>query len=72
MKKYLVAIPIAGTFYIEVEAENAEDAKDVAFDKVGVDGPEAGTAEWEFFERITTGNILHAPQNEIYATESKN
>jgi hypothetical protein len=71
MGKYWVAVPIAGAIHVEVEAENEKDAKKFAIDRLSMEGAEAGDVEWEFFKRLTTGNVLHAPYNEISVYGSK-
>jgi hypothetical protein len=55
MKKYNVTIPIAGHAYVEVEAENEEDAKEKAMDKTTTD------IEWEYLDQFNKGNVCYCP-----------
>lgn len=71
MKTYIVSIPIAGQIHVEVEGDSEEGAIKSAWNKIDEMGPDAGEVEWEFFETLTTGNVLHAPRNKIEATEVK-
>jgi hypothetical protein len=67
MKNYSVTIPIAGHVYIEVEAENEEDAKNKAFENC----PD-GDIEWDALESFNTGNVCHCPAPwEIEITEEE-
>jgi hypothetical protein len=63
-RKFLVTVPIAGAIHIMVEATDAQEAKQKAWDKIDEKGDRAGDVEWEFCESITTGNVCHAPYNE--------
>lgn len=65
MKTYEVTLPIAGIAYITVQAESEEDAIAKAMEEVSRDDIE----EWEAFERIVSGNVLHAPINDAEAVE---
>ncbi len=66
MKKWSVVLPLAGTICVEVEAETADEAIQVALD-VNLD-PE--DAEWEVFERLTEGNVFYPATNEATAEEA--
>jgi len=66
MKTYTVKVPIVGVAYIDVEAENEEDAITKAIDEIEYDHVE----EWEAVRRITQGNILYATHNEASAEEN--
>lgn len=56
MKKYGVSVPISGYVYIEVEAENEEEA----LDKVFAQGFEDDDIqELEMYEKLIEGNICH-------------
>lgn len=57
MAKYSVTIPVAGHLFIEVEAENAEAARDKAFEEAGQEHLE----DWEALESFNTGNVCHCP-----------
>lgn len=66
MAKYLVTIPMAGYVQIEVEAEDESSAESAAF--------EAGATfddivEWDIYKKLTRGNVLYAPMNEIEVEE---
>ena len=64
MKKYIVSIPVAGAFHVEVEASSSDEAKEKAWEKVNADGTEAGYLEWEFYDTLAEGNVLYAPLRE--------
>lgn len=74
MKKFIVTIPIAGSFSIEVEAENAKAAEQEAWTKIGEhkagDVEEIGEVCWEYLRKICTGNVCHAPCHEISVEEN--
>ena len=69
MKKFAVEIPIAGSLYLEVEAENAEEALEVAWEEINNDGESAGELMWEFYEKIVEGNVCHVGCSEIAVDE---
>lgn len=73
--KYTVAIPIAGSVSIEVEAVDEEAAIAEAWEAYGSvegDREEAGQRiEWEAYETLSEGNVLHASQNEIEVTSDE-
>jgi hypothetical protein len=71
MNKYIVSIPLVGSMHIEVEAESASAAKERAWDEFNEHGEKAGEIEWELVEHVTTGNVLHAPLNDIEVNRSK-
>jgi hypothetical protein len=60
-KKYIVSIPLVGMAHFEVEAW--EQYSDTSSDDLDV--------EWELVEQVATGNVLHAPLNEIEINEVK-
>jgi hypothetical protein len=68
VNKYIVSIPIAGAIHIAVEANSEREAKEAAWKKVD-DGEAGEDIEWEFLDAITTGNVCHAPLNEILVDE---
>lgn len=70
-QKYGVQIPIAGSIYIEVEAENEKEAEEVAWEAINEKGEEAGDLEWEFFNAITEGNVCRAPCDRITVDKLK-
>lgn len=63
MNTYRVSIPIAGSASFEVEAASAREAKKKVWEVLeeGVE-PEV---EWEYFETICDGNVLHPLMNEV-------
>ena len=66
MKNFAVSVPIAGFIYIEVEAENEEEAKQKAFES---DAGVRDIEEWDMHEKIVEGNIFHGSLNEIEIEE---
>lgn len=71
MKRWIVSLPIAGSMSIEVEGENKEKAIECAWKHFNENGSESFDLEWEAFDKIAEGNVLHAPQNEAEATPCK-
>jgi hypothetical protein len=65
LKKYCVSIPLAGAIHISVEAESKEAAIVAAWKAIDEKGEEAGEVEWEFISKISEGNVLRVPLNEI-------
>ena len=66
MKKYIVSIPIAGHFIVEVKAENEEQAIERAWAAQTGDGE----VEWEQLNRFHEGNVCHCPHpREVEAEE---
>ena len=61
MKRYTVQIPIVAICYVEVEAENKEEAFKKAFESDDLDIDNVD--EWEAYETIVEGNLLHTPYN---------
>ncbi len=68
LRDFDVCIPITGTIWVTVEAENEEDAIEKAF--MSDDLKLQNIEEWECHKEICSGNVLHASQNEAYAKES--
>tara|TARA_R110000772_G_C13297052_1_gene438544 strand:+ start:1930 stop:2190 length:261 start_codon:yes stop_codon:yes gene_type:complete len=68
LREFDVCIPITGTIWVTVEAENEADAikKGFASDDIST----ANIEEWECHEHICEGNVLHASTNSAYAEES--
>lgn len=58
-KTFIVTIPIAGHVSFEVEADNEEDAKRIAWDK-DPQGPDAELS-WEQLESFGRGNVCSCP-----------
>lgn len=74
MAKFFVEIPIAGSITIEVEAESKDDAKEAAWTRIHENAGEPediGEITWEYLNAISTGNVSHAPCNEISAWRAK-
>jgi hypothetical protein len=59
-KEYWVRIPLAGIIAVNVEAENEEEAEK---NNVELD-------ELDQYEEIVSGNVLHAPLNEVEIDEA--
>lgn len=70
-QKYGVQIPIAGSIYIEVEAENETEAAEVAWEAINEKGEEAGELEWESLDTIAEGNVCHAPCHSVTVDKLK-
>lgn len=67
-RRFMVTCPIAGSVSGEVEADDAESALEALMeahynDESGVE------VEWEWLESIATGNVCHAPCNQVEVTE---
>lgn len=57
MREWQVTIPIAGHAFITVEAETAEEAKELAFGEVN----RTHIEEWEPLEQFNQGNVCYCP-----------
>ena len=75
VKEYFIRMPFAGYVDVTVEAENEEGAKE-KFWELGIgdlkEASEKGIIdnyEWDFYETIVQGNVLHVPQNEMEIEE---
>ncbi len=69
MAKYSVLIPCTASVVVEVEADNAERAKDIALDtefEVKVSGG-AQLHEFEVHSEIVRGNVFYGVLNSIEA-----
>jgi len=67
MPKYSVLIPCTASIFVEVDAENEENAKLAALDadfRVEVTG-DADLHEFEVHEQIVRGNVFSGVANEI-------
>ena len=58
MKTYLVTIPLAGHFSVEVEAESKEQA----IEKAQEADPKDGELQYEYLTRFNQGNVCYCPQ----------
>lgn len=61
MKRYGVVVPIVASCYIEVEAENKEKAVEAAL--ASKDVSLENVDEWDVYEQIVEGNVMHASIN---------
>lgn len=68
MAKFIVSIPIAGSATFEVEASDAKTAKEAAWEAVNGHCEPKVEWEWEYLESVSSGNVCHAPLNEISVT----
>lgn len=57
MTKYSVTLPIAGFAVVDVEAENAQDALELAHNEV----TNEHIQEWESLNCYNSGNVCHCP-----------
>ena len=60
-KIYGVSIPVAGFAYVEVEADNEEEAGSKALGEVDMSKIE----EWDVYRILVEGNVLYAPLNRM-------
>jgi glycine cleavage system regulatory protein len=69
MMDYFVTIPIAGSIVIPVNAKDKAGAIKKAWALIDKHGTESGELQcelqWNYLERIVSGNVIHAPVNEI-------
>ena len=63
--KYGVSLPFTGYVYVEVEAENEEEALDKAWDKATLND----IVEWAIAEHLCQGNVLDAILNNYEVEE---
>lgn len=73
-RKWHVSVPIAGSFTVEVSADDEAGAIEAAWDKINdIEGaPEkVGHVEWEFHEKIVEGNVCHVSMTEPQVEEAK-
>lgn len=68
MKTFLVCIPICGTITTEVQAEDEEQAKEIAFETAG-DNIDECDLQWEMLEHIVKGNVFYGDLNKIEVQE---
>jgi len=71
-------MPFAGAITVSIQAENEEQVKQKFYDVVdGIDFDwnklsEIGAdIEWEFYEKMTEGNIRHFQYNELDISEEE-
>ena len=67
MKKYSVMIPIAAACFLEVKAENENEAIEKALysEELSLDKVE----EWEAVKEFCSGNVINVHNSEAYAEE---
>ena len=67
MKNYEVMIPVTGYIYVDVEAENEDEAVDMAMqsDDISLDN----IAEWEVHRHVIQGNVCYALLNSVEVEE---
>lgn len=68
MKEFLVRIPIAGSVSFVVLADDEKEAVEEAW-KAADDWEKNGEIEWEFHDKICSGNVLHVSLNQIEVDE---
>ena len=62
MKKYNVYVPICGYVYLEVEAEDEQEAIDKAFEN-GCSTDDI--VEFDMYEHIVQGNVFYGAMNDV-------
>jgi hypothetical protein len=68
MKKYGVEIPIAGYVYIEVEAENKEEAIEIALE---TEWSNDDIEELDTYNKLVEGNVCYTYHTRATAREIK-
>ena len=62
MPTYSVLVPFTGSMFVEVEADNPEDAKEAAFKaEFDIDS----VHELEFHDHVVRGNVFYGVKNSI-------
>jgi hypothetical protein len=64
MPKYGVQWPIVGSVWVEVEVPEGATYQDV-LDASAEVAADSEVVEWEFVDRVATGNVLHHPHSEV-------
>lgn len=74
MKDYLVHVPIAGFITVAVEAENENDAEDIAlcvYWNCRITGDDnVNLEELQAYKKMLSGNVRHYPLNELEVQEN--
>lgn len=66
MASYYVFLPFTGSFFIEVEADSEEAAKDIAFEKdIMLNAEGAEIHDWDTHQHVVRGNVFYGVQSEI-------
>ena len=60
MKKYGVCMPVTGYVYMEVEANNEEEALDFVYENATLND----IGEWELTDYVCKGNVSYAVMSE--------
>ena len=63
-KKWGVTLPIAGSIYVEVEADTEDDAIEAA---LSCDVSSSDINDWDMMKAITRGNVCYARVHKAYA-----
>lgn len=75
MKRYSVRMPVFGFVEATVEANSKEEALSNFYDiepddfETMLDDERINHYEWDYYEKITSGNVLHVPQNSVVVEE---
>lgn len=67
MKKYTVKVSIVAVCYVEVEAENEQEAIDMDFESD--DLKLENVDEWEPLEHIVEGNVVYTYNSDVEVEE---
>ena len=67
--KYGVTIPLAGSAYVEVEADAPDAAEKAAWEQYNEEGLDDFLVEYDLFDVIAEGNVCNAPQNRLEVEE---
>lgn len=68
MAKYRVFVPIAGQLVVMVDAESNVEAIEKFWDMYHAGDLQVNEGlDWDPYSRLTSGNVLHAPLNEVEA-----
>lgn len=66
MPSYHVFLPFTGVFFLEVEADSKDAAKDAAFEKdIELKAKGAEVHGWDTHKHIVQGNVFYGVQSEI-------
>lgn len=69
MKEYTVLVPITGYVEVVVEAENEQEAIDMAMDDEDINLD--NVMEWDMVKHITEGNVFYGIKNDIEVLENE-
>ena len=71
-KTFNIEMPITGVVYLQVEADCKESALEEFYKQTGeMDDifKESDHYEWDFIEKVCTGNVLHTWYSEVLVKE---